>query len=158
MSWEYRTPSDFHTLCLLHPLPQGVAGVPSSSPNPPLSWPTMNLMSSSRLLEENLSLKVSDPFPKRSQPLKLLLGLSKLLYSSSSCHLPPAPASRLHSERNAWQTGHWHHGQLCESAHSGRSTGARDQRCGPDLQPELLPEPAQSHRSGPSPRDSPPPA
>lgn len=56
--------------------------------------------------------------------------------------------SRLQSSRNARQTGHWHHSQLCERTHRGGDTGAGDQWCSQDLQPELLPEPSQSHRSG----------
>lgn len=106
-------------------------------------------MSSSLLLEVNSFLKVSEPFPRSCQHLELLVGLSRLLSPSSSRHCLPAPTSRLHSTRNAWQTGYRHHGQLREQAHRGRDTGARDQRCGQNLQPELLPEPAQSHRSGP---------
>lgn len=70
--------------------------MPSSSPTLQLNWPTMNLMSSSLLLEVNSFLKVSDPFPQKSQQWELLLGLSKLRRPSSpaTTHLSPLQASR----------------------------------------------------------------
>lgn len=62
-------------------------------------------------------------FPLR-KPAWAPPGLARLLHPSSSCHYPLAPTSRLHSARNARQTGHRHHGQLCEQAHRGGDTGA----------------------------------
>lgn len=124
--------------------------MPSSSPMPLPNWPTTSLMSSSLRPEVNSFLKVSEPFPGSRQHPELLAGLSRRLsFRSSSRRWLPAPTFRLHGTRNAGQTGYWRHGQLREQAHRGGDTGARDQRCGQNLQPELLPEPAQSHRSGP---------
>lgn len=122
--------------------------MPSSSPSPQPNWPTMNLTSSSQLQEANLSLKVSDPFPHRWMIDDRYTEASTL--GSPEPSSPTSPTTRLHHTGDAWQTGHRHHGQLCEWAHSGGDASAGDQRCRSDLQPKILPEPAQSHRSGPT--------
>lgn len=65
--------------------------MPSSSPVPLPSWPTMSLMSSSLLLEVNSSLKVSDPFPRRVSILSFswaFLGCYSP-HPPSAAHLPP---------------------------------------------------------------------
>lgn len=136
-------------------------------PSPPLHWSTSQLRPSTLMMAalptgwRAVLQPSSSPLSRYEFDVLISAGGGKFVPegdSSGSRHpcdwyrglrwgLTPILSRRVQAEGDEGQAGHRHHHQLHQPPQPGRGGGGRDQRRGPNLQPEVLPKPLQQNRS-----------